>query len=262
MSPLATGTKKRSPRGASGFTLIELIIVMSMMVVLAGVVAPRLQVSPSRQVEGMARQMVAHLELARSNALGRRQMTQIVFDEAARTYTAYVDHDRDGNITQVDAEVNAFADFGERDLERTVEFGRGNASPIPGDESTLAVTLTRPKLMLGCGFGGGGSGERQSGGDGEPGAGDQRADVLPVAPGVRGDEGGSSSTLQGAGEGERTAEASGGDLSAQGVPEPWGTMGTVYLVHRDDKEAVAAISFASSGSFKAWRWSPGGAQWR
>ena len=51
----------------------------------------------------------------------------------------------------------------------------------------------------------------KNGGDGEPGAGDQRADVLPVAPGVRGDEGGSSSTLQGAGEGERTAEASGGE---------------------------------------------------
>ncbi len=198
MSPVAIGTDKRSPRGASGFTIVELVIVMSMMVILAGIVAPRLQVSPARRVEAMSRQMVAHLELARSHALGRRQMTRIVFDEAARTYTAYVDHDRDSNITQVFDEVTAFSEFGARDLERLVEFGRGNASTIPGDPSLLAVTLTNNTF----------------------------------------------------------------DLSVQGVPEPWGTMGTVYLVHQEDPDAVAAISFASSGSFKAWRWSPGGSEWR
>ena len=52
------------------------------------------------------------------------------------------------------------------------------------------------------------------------------------------------------------------NLTVQGVPEPWGTMGTVYLVHRDDKDAVAAISIASSGSFKAWRWWPHEVEWR
>ncbi len=198
MSPVATGMEKRSPRGASGFTIVELVIVMSMMVILAGIVAPRLQVSPARRVEGMSRQMVAHMELARSNALGKRLMTQVVFDETARTYTAYVDHNRDGNVTQIAAEVSAFPEFGGRELERFVDYGRGNASTIPGDPSLDAVTLT-------------------------------------------------SATL---------------DLSVQGVPEPWGTMGTVYLVHRDDKDAVMAISIASSGSFKAWRWSPGGNEWR
>ena len=46
--------------------------------------------------------------------------------------------------------------------------------------------------------------------------------VLPVAPGVRGDEGGSSSTLQGAGEGERTAKASGGEPDG-GQADPGGS---------------------------------------
>ena len=146
----------------------------------------------------MAHQMVAHLEMARSNALGKRLRTQVVFDEAARTYTAYVDHDRDGNITQIAAEAEAFPEVAERELEMFIDFGRGNASTVPGDPSLDAVTLT-------------------------------------------------SSTL---------------DLSVQGVPEPWGTMGTVYLVHRNDQDAVMAISIASSGSFKAWRWSPGGGEWR
>ncbi len=200
MRPLENGNGKRSPRGTHGFTVVELVIVMSILVIMVGVVAPRLRVSPIRRVEGMAHQMAAHLEMARTNALGKRLMTEIVFDEDARTYTAYVDHDRDGNITRhpSNVEVNAFSEFGERELEMFVDFGLGNASPVPGDPSTDAVTLTGAQL----------------------------------------------------------------DLSIQGVPEPWGTMGTVYLVHRDDADAVMAISIASSGSFKVWRWSPGGEEWR
>ncbi len=196
MFPIVNGNGKRSRRGASGFTVIELVIVMSMMVILVGIVAPRLQVSPSRRVEGMARQMVAHLELARSRALGQRQMTRVVFDENKRTYTAYVDHNRDGNVNGNNNEIEPFPEFGERELEMFVDFGRGNASTIPGDPSLQAVTLPSNRL----------------------------------------------------------------DLSVQGVPEPWGTTGTVYLVHRDDQDVVAAISIASSGSFKAWRWF--GGEWR
>ncbi len=94
--------------------------------------------------------------------------------------------------------MSAFGEFGARELEMFVDFGRGNASPIPCDPSLLAVTLT--------------------------------SNIL--------------------------------NLSVQGVPEPWGSTGTIYLVHRDDGNAVAAISIASSGSFKAWRWSPEEGEWR
>ncbi len=146
----------------------------------------------------MAHQIVAHLEMARSNALGKRVMTQIVFDEDARTYTAYVDDDRDGTLAQDTDEILAFPEFGARELEMFVNFGQGNASPVAGDPSLDAVTLTNTTL----------------------------------------------------------------DMSVQGVPEPWGTMGTVYLVHRDDADAVMAISIASSGSFKAWRWIPGAEGWQ
>jgi type II secretory pathway pseudopilin PulG len=51
-------------------------------------------------------------------------------------------------------------------------------------------------------------------------------------------------------------------LSVQGMPAPWGTMGTVYLVHRNDPMAVGAVSIAASGSFKAWRWDPTAEEWR
>ena len=198
MIPTVTGTEQRSSRGVHGFTLVELVIVLALVGIVAGIMGPRLTVSASRRVEGMAHQMVSHLELARSHALGRRQMTRVVFDESALTYTAYVDDDRNGNIAQTAGEVSAFQDFGERDLEAFVQFGRGNADAIPGDPQLLAVTLA-------------------------------------------------SNTL---------------DLSIQGLPVPWGTMGTIYLVHEADPDAVAAISVASSGSFKAWRWWPADDEWR
>jgi len=196
MFPIVNGNGKRSPRGASGFTVIELVIVMSMMVILVGIVAPRMRVSPTRRVQGMAHQIAGHLELARTRALGQRQLVRVVFDETGtQSYTAYVDHDRNGSVSNngTSDEVEAFFEFGERELEMFVVFGRGNASTIPGDPSLDAVTLA-------------------------------------------------SNTL---------------DLSVQGVPAPWGTMGTIYLVHEDDPDAVAAVSIASSGSFRAWRWFQG-----
>jgi hypothetical protein len=51
-------------------------------------------------------------------------------------------------------------------------------------------------------------------------------------------------------------------LDRTGLPDPWGTMGTIYLTHERDNSAVAAISVTSSGSFKAWRWWPSPGEWR
>ena len=85
MLPRVNGNGVRSLRGTDGFTVVELVIVMSILVIMVGIVAPRLQVSASRRVEGVAHQMAAHLEVARTNALGKRLITQVVFDESART---------------------------------------------------------------------------------------------------------------------------------------------------------------------------------
>jgi len=180
-------------RGTRGFTLVELVIVLAMMATLVTMAAPRFQQSPSNQVLSVARMLSAHLENARAHALGNRMLTKIVFDESGGTYTAYVDYDRNDAIALTEAEITAFPEFGARELGTMVRFGRGNASALPGDGLSGAVTLTD--------------------------------DVL--------------------------------ELNVQGLPEPWGTMGTVYLVHRDDPNAVSAISIASSGSFKSWKWSGG-----
>ena len=58
MLPVVTDMEKGSLRGASGFTIIELVIVMSLMIILTGIVAPHFEMSAARRVEGMSRQMV------------------------------------------------------------------------------------------------------------------------------------------------------------------------------------------------------------
>jgi len=187
-----------SARSDRGFTIIEMLVVVTLILAVTAVVAPTFRVTPTREVENMAYLVAAHLELARDGALGRRRMIRVDFNEANSTYTAYIDHDGDGSIGAVPAEVQAFAEFGVRELEGLVEFGRGSADPLPGDAGSGAITLTDDRLFL----------------------------------------------------------------DNQGVPTPWGTMGTIYLTHAQEPSAVSAVSIASSGSFKTWRWWPELNEWR
>ena len=186
-----------APREA-GFTIIELLVVVTLLLALTAIVAPTFRISPSRRVENTAYLMVAHLELARTRAMGNRQMVRIDFDVSGGTYTAYADHDSNGAITAIAAEIQAFPEFGVRELDDLVIFGRGAASALPGDSGSGAVTLSNDRVSL----------------------------------------------------------------DNQGIPVPWGTMGTIYLTHSRDNSAVSAISVSSSGSFKAWRWSPDAGAWQ
>lgn len=200
MNPPRTGppTPRRFINLRQGFTLVEMVVVVTLTMVIVGTVAPRLQPSPSLVVHRDARLLATRLELARTHALSQRAALEIVFDETLGTYTAYEDHDGNGTIARNDIEMWAFQDFGERELNVRIAYGRGNASMIPGDPSGDAVTLTGNTL----------------------------------------------------------------GLNTQGIPDPWGTMGTVYLVHRDNADAVGAVSISASGSFKAWRWHKDEGEWR
>ena len=196
MTSTATHEVPVGPR--AGFSIIELLIVVTIMLAITAIVSPTFRISPTRRVENAAYLVAAHLELARSNAMGNRQMVRVDFDVAGGSYTAYADHDSDDAITAVAAEIQAFPEFGVRDLDDLVIFGRGSAAAIPGDAGTGAVTMANDRFLL----------------------------------------------------------------DDQGIPFPWGTMGTIYLTHSRDNSAVTAISVASSGSFKAWRWWPDPGEWR
>ncbi len=67
-------------RGRAGFTMIELVVVVLIVGVMTAIISPTFRMSEERRVENMAQLMVAHLEMARTQALGNRQMVRIDFD--------------------------------------------------------------------------------------------------------------------------------------------------------------------------------------
>lgn len=188
----------RSVRRVAGFTLVELVLVLTLISIMASIIAPVFSIPPSRQVENDATLIATQLEMARTEALSNRRMVRVLFSTGSDTYRGFVDHNADDSIAGIAAEAAAFPEFGTRTLSDLVSFGRGSASAVPGDAGLGAVTLPGTAL----------------------------------------------------------------DINDQGIPDPWGTMGTVYLEHDREATAVAAISISSSGSFKVWRWDAGASSWR
>jgi prepilin-type N-terminal cleavage/methylation domain-containing protein len=192
--------EQRTCRGGArhGFTLVELVVVLGIVLVMTSIIGPTFRVTPTRQVENTAHMVASQLALARSSALGNHEVLRADFDVPGRAYTAYMDNDNDGVITGSTAEMQAFPQFGRRTLDDLVVFGRGSAPTLPGDGGAGEVTLNQARISF----------------------------------------------------------------DRQGVPTPWGSMGTIYLTYSRDASAVAAVSVASSGSFTVWRWWPNPGEWR
>jgi prepilin-type N-terminal cleavage/methylation domain-containing protein len=69
---------------------------------------------------------------------------------------------------------------------------------------------------------------------------------------------GSAGTIPGeTGSGAITFTNSYVEFDTQGITSPFGTRGTVYIVHRDHPDAVAAVSVTGSASFKVWNYRQG-----
>jgi general secretion pathway protein H len=82
-----TRVRPASPRCAAGVTLIELIVVMALMAILAGIAIPLLGPGVSTtELKSAARQVAAGLRLARSEALSTRADTTMLFDLEGRTF--------------------------------------------------------------------------------------------------------------------------------------------------------------------------------
>lgn len=86
-----------APRNAnSGVTLLELLIVLSIMAILAALVLPLFGGTgvSTGELKGAARQIAAGLRVARSEALATRQETRVVLDLEQRTFRI----DRDTHV--------------------------------------------------------------------------------------------------------------------------------------------------------------------
>jgi general secretion pathway protein H len=74
-------------RHAAGVTLLELLVVLSIMAIVAALVLPMFGGGVSTgELRGAARQVAAGLRLARSEALATRQETRVVLDLERRTF--------------------------------------------------------------------------------------------------------------------------------------------------------------------------------
>jgi prepilin-type N-terminal cleavage/methylation domain-containing protein len=171
-----------------GFTLIEMLIAITVASVMMAIAIPFMKVSTSRRVRTQASQLSRDLELARTRAMSTRHNSRLVFDEGKRFYIGYSDDDGDGKILEKPAETLALRGFGRRDLSPDVNFGRGSAGAVPGDTGSGAITFLTNRV----------------------------------------------------------------ELNGRGVTVPFGTRGAVYFTHRDDPEAVAAVTVTGSGTVKLW----------
>ena len=118
--------------GVRGITLIEILVVIVMMGVLLAILIPRFRISPFSRVRQVADQMVRDLELARGRALSTRSWTRVVFDPAARSYTGYLDFNRDSVFALSSDEIDSLHGFRQRPLSDDVIYGRGAAPDVPG----------------------------------------------------------------------------------------------------------------------------------
>ena len=126
----------------TGFTLVEMLVSLMVLAVLLGITAPRLLISSERRVAMEAEQLLRNLEMARTRSMAQRVAVRIAFDDGSDpAYRAYQDHDSNDLIEQNSAEMREFAGFGNVELGRLVEFGRGSAEPFPGDLSGEDITL-------------------------------------------------------------------------------------------------------------------------
>ena len=126
-----------------GFSLVEMLVVVTVMGLMMAIIVPRMRTSPGQHVSIVARQIVRDLESTRARALTARRATRVSFSPGvAGDYAGFLDSDNNGVIAETSAEVDALESFPARTLGDGVIYGRGNASGIPGDTTNLAINLS------------------------------------------------------------------------------------------------------------------------
>ena len=133
----AASTVVRPRRPRNGVTLVELVVIMTIVGISMSIVVPRLRPSERSKVDLAAMQVVHDLDMARTRALATRSLVRVAFTTAPAAYTGYLDLNRDGTITQSDAERDGLHGGGKRPLPEGVVFGRGDAPVLRTGDGAL-----------------------------------------------------------------------------------------------------------------------------
>ena len=135
-----------SDRARRGFTLIEMLVVVVMIGLMLKIVVPKFRVSNTTKARQAADQLVRELETARSRALATRSTVRVAFNVAARSYTGYLDDNRDGVLGQTAAETAALRVFRTRTLDTGIKIGRNSTPDLPGYLGAGATTLPGTRI--------------------------------------------------------------------------------------------------------------------
>lgn len=118
----------------AGFSLVELVVFLTIVGVTLGVLIPRIRPSARSKVDQAALQLVNDLDVSRTRALATRSLVWVTFSQSPDSYLGYLDSNRDGTIAKTAAEAEALRGSGARTLPDGVTFGRGSAPALtPGD---------------------------------------------------------------------------------------------------------------------------------
>jgi len=175
-----------------GMTMMELLIVITMIGIMAAMVVPRLRASPRRMVQESARQLSRDIELVRSRALGSKRATRLTL-VGTTAWIGYRDVEGDAVINEISAEADSMRGFGQRALDPQVLLGRGSAPAISGWPAGNPTSFTGSRL----------------------------------------------------------------NFRGNGMTQPFGTQGVIYLRHRDDPSVVAAVTVTGAGSVRVWNYRGG-----
>lgn len=130
----------------AGISLVEIIIVITMVGLMAGIMVPRFRMSPKQKLRAAAQVVAYDLELARTRALSTRSLVRVTFDATNRQYAGYLDHDRNGALAQNSAEQDALSAFRTKTLDAGVSYDRGAAGDVPTFAGAGNITFASTRI--------------------------------------------------------------------------------------------------------------------
>jgi prepilin-type N-terminal cleavage/methylation domain-containing protein len=129
---------QNAARRRGGFTLLELVIVMTIIGIVLTITMPHIDVARLRMNAGF-RQVGMTLLVAQRNAVMRQHAVVVAFDSAGRRLRIHDDRNNDGVV-----QAGELIDFVQ--LEDGVVFGRGTAPPLPIGGSAISFVKRQGAL--------------------------------------------------------------------------------------------------------------------